>query len=451
MDSLSSIESGTCSQDPNKTPTKVPLFQSTLKSKRAFICQYCGKQYIVGHYYRVHVEKHLSDAASANVSQVVAVNDSAISIIDNDTSVRNGGFLVPQAAVRKKPKKTVIGKVKLKPKYICTYCLKGYLDQRAFKQHVRNHAIQDAAARFPDKEKILNQVDNISDAALNKTANAPCYGEGGQRFKELIGYIISIVSSDKWKNFSTEVCEELVSEIVKKKFVLPSAMSTLLLRDCENLLSNTSLCRSLLDLLEIPKDLEMNNLPAGHTLQLKAPIVLDNDDKQVIYYCGGSILWGYVRMSYRYGNSSSLKKIVEVVKSKILRDKPTAEDDGDAAWTIARDRGGLLYLTSECKEFFIDLTEVVFAAEESDGSIDYESVLTKVTNCNISFKWDNIIGDALDPRNSIELINDVVRYYCRTRMSGFMRKRINYLKSKPVISMPIRHAVARRKKSNPIM
>ncbi|XP_034236380.1 uncharacterized protein LOC117642384 [Thrips palmi] len=168
MDSLSLDESFTCSQDPNQTPKKAPLCQSTPKSKRSFICQYCGKQYVVGHYYKLHVEKHLSDAAAGNVSQVVALNDSVISVIDNDTSLQNGGFAVPQAPAPSKPKKTITAKVKRKPKYICTYCLKGYLDQRCFKQHCRNHAIQDAAARFPDKEKILNKVDDLADAALNE-------------------------------------------------------------------------------------------------------------------------------------------------------------------------------------------------------------------------------------------------------------------------------------------
>lgn len=331
----------------------------------------------------------------------------------------------------------------------------------------------DGAARFPDKQKIMNNVDEIADTALNKVANAPSYGETGERFKELIGYVISIMSSDKWKKFSTQVCEELSCEILKKKFVLPSAMATLLLSDCENLLSNTSLCRSFLDLLEIPEDLQMNNAPfqfilefvlnfsigilrcisqsfrAGHRLKPKAPIIIDSNDKKVIYYCGGSIMRGYLKMCYRYGNSSSWKKIVEVVKSNTLRDKPTAEDDDidvDASWTESRDRGGLLYITTECKEFFIDLTQVVFISEQTDGSIDYESVITTVSNCDVSLKWDKMIGEALDQRNSIELMNDVVRSYCRTCMSGFMRRRLNFLKSKPVISMPTRHAVARRKK-----
>lgn len=86
-----------------------------------------------------------ADAASGNVSHAVALNDSAISVINNDTSVQTGGFLVPQATAPRKPKKSVNKKVKPKPKYVCTYCLKGYLDQRYFKQHVRNHAIQGTA------------------------------------------------------------------------------------------------------------------------------------------------------------------------------------------------------------------------------------------------------------------------------------------------------------------
>lgn len=307
----------------------------------------------------------------------------------------------------------------------------------------------------------------MATAALTKVSEAPSYGESGDLFRQLVGHIISIPKED-WKKISEAVCEELLKEIWKKKILLPSALLVTLFTSVEAVLSDTELCKNLLNMLTIPNDLCGNtsdqfllefvlqfaqqslsfiseNFRAGRRYPEKAQPELDAEDRQVIYYVGGSIMRGYIRLAHRY-KSSSLVKIAEVLKDKALRDKPTIEDDKDAAWTLNRDRGGLLYVTTETKDFLISLTGIVFRYEQKDGSLDYEKVIQRVTDSPLSDQWDRIIGDSLNERTSLNLMSDVIRSFCRTCGNGFVRRRLNFLKEKPVISMPTRHAVARRKK-----
>ena len=65
------------------------------------------------------------------------------------------------------------------------------------------------------------------------------------------------------------------------------------------------------------------------------------------------------------------------------------------------------------------LTRVVLCSEKKDGSIDYQGVLTKVSNSELSIDWDNIMSDALPENVSLQLMNDVVQSFCGTCGRGF--------------------------------
>lgn len=150
---------------------------------------------------------------------------------------------------------------------------------------------------------------------------------------------------------------------------------------------------------------------------------------------------GYLRMAYRHKKSVTWQEIFKVLKCRVLTEKPTKEDVEDAAWTLARDRGGLLYITTDAKEFFVYLTAVVLACEKKDGSIDYEEVIRKVSDSPLTGMWDSMIGSSLHETISLNLMNDVICSYCRTCARGFAKRTLNFLKEKPM-----RHAVATRKK-----
>lgn len=87
-------------------------------------------------------------AAVANVND--SVNNVTEQTIQMDVS-KNVSFSlltnsnVPKPTVFKTPavppKKAAI-KTKPQPKFVCTYCLKGYICNKSFKNHMRNHVIQ---------------------------------------------------------------------------------------------------------------------------------------------------------------------------------------------------------------------------------------------------------------------------------------------------------------------
>lgn len=328
----------------------------------------------------------------------------------------------------------------------------------------------DAAARFPDKEKILDNVESIAIAALTSTANCPASGEQGKLFKQEVGFLVSIATSEDWKEFTSALCEELIGLVITKKTLLPSALMSCLMQKVDSLLSDASLIDNLLEKLDIPLIFNDDSqsqfflefilsfareilsfisktFRAGARRTTKPPPVLDKDDRQVVYYIGGSIMRGYMRIAYRYKASKSWQEVVKVLKARVLQEKPNADQIEDANWTMAVDRGGLLYITPECQNFFLPLTTTVFSCEKSDGSIDYEQVTEKVSHSDICILWDDMISQSLSERNSLNLMNDVVRCFSRTCARGFARRRLNFLKQKPVVSMPTRHAVARRKKN----
>jgi hypothetical protein len=179
----------------------------------------------------------------------------------------------------------------------------------------------DAAARFPDKSKLMENVEAISTQALTATANAPCSGVHGTLFKQLVGYVISISSGDGWKEFSTSLCEELISPVLTAKCVLPSTLLSSLVSKAEDILSNRTLCDDIMEKLNVPlsynvvfQDLFFLEYILNLTKSVlsfiaktfctgrepnKPPPQLDVDDKQVIYHIAGSIMRGYLRFAYR--------------------------------------------------------------------------------------------------------------------------------------------------------
>jgi len=187
------------------------------------------------------------------------------------------------------------------------------------------------------------------------------------------------------------------------------------------------------------------SIRSGHTPKAARVPELDLEERQVIFYIGGSIMRGYLRIAKRFSASRKWQNIASVLKSKVLCDKP--EGDIEAQWTADVDRGGLLYITTPTQEFFKQVATIVYSSEQKDGSINYEEVITKVTNTDMCVTWDNIISDSLDEKVSLNLMNDVITCFCKTCGRGIAKRRLNKLRQKnPLISMATRVSVARRKK-----
>ncbi|KAE8737570.1 hypothetical protein FOCC_FOCC016967 [Frankliniella occidentalis] len=103
----------------------------------------------------------------------------------------------------------------------------------------------------------------------------------------------------------------------------------------------------------------------------------DKEDRQVIYYIAGSIMRGYLKIAKRSNKIQTWQSVASVLRTKVLIDKPDGDFDPDSEWTKEVDRGGLLYINSQCQSFFVKLTKVIFACEKSDGSINYDEVIAR--------------------------------------------------------------------------
>ena len=88
----------------------------------------------------------------------------------------------------------------------------------------------------------------------------------------------------------------------------------------------------------------------------------------------------------------------------------------------------------------------MYCCEQRDRSIDYKQVISKVSNSDISVAWDNIISDSLSKEVSIGLMNDVITCFCKTCGRGVAKRRLNFFRQKPLISMATRVSVASRRK-----
>lgn len=150
-------------------PKKQGTFMHSTPQKNKLICKYCSKVYQVKFYFDQHVASH--ESASTNSSSAADLNATlAIQLDESIISLPNDSFRVPTVP----PKKKVVSKkAKPKPKYVCTYCLKGYICQRSFKSHCRMHVIEDAAARYPDKDKFNENCENLEVQLLLKWPTLP--------------------------------------------------------------------------------------------------------------------------------------------------------------------------------------------------------------------------------------------------------------------------------------
>ena len=92
------------------------------------------------------------------------------------------------------------------------------------------------------------------------------------------------------------------------------------------------------------------------------------------------------------------------------------------------------------------MCKIVYSCEQKDGSIDYEAVIKEICNSHLSVDWDNIISDSLSETTSFNLLCDLTKNFCRTCGRGIAKRRLNLMRSRPVVSMTTRHLAASRKR-----
>lgn len=320
----------------------------------------------------------------------------------------------------------------------------------------------------------MENVEVMSSAALAQVYEAPSFGETGAIFKMLVKQLMESLPSAEWTCFAKTIFGNILNCVIGEKFLLPSVLLSKLLEQVELLLSDDVFCTTSLNILNIPEFVssptDLSDVDVGRQFLLEfvlnsaheiiyciSRIVreanptppkiidteLDEEDKKVIYYIGGSIIRGYFRMARRYSTSSAWSQVAQTLKQNVLTDDP--DNIPDASWTKAVSRGALLFISPLCQEFLLSLTKIVLVCAKSDGSIEYTEVIKKASSSSLVLTWDSMIGDSLSGTVSLNLMNDVIKFFCRTCGRGFARQRLNLIRDRPVISITTRHLAATRK------
>ena len=141
------------------------------------------------------------------------------------------------------------------------------------------------------------------------------------QFKEMVGHVVGL-ESQVFKTFSTAICQDLLSVIADKKTFLPSPLMIALFDKMEEIVSDNDLCDVILSHLKVSNfDIDIQSQFLSEFMlnfttdilkfisstyrstfcpkQLLVP-ELDVEDRQVIFYIGGSIMKGYLRIAYRH-------------------------------------------------------------------------------------------------------------------------------------------------------
>lgn len=346
---------------------------------------------------------------------------------------------------------------------------------RYYKDHVRTHAIAELCHRFPDKETILENVKVIDNNVLQKCCSSPAFGVTGQKFKDLVLSIQDTpLSNEDRSDFSSEVCEYLVESISSQKFVLPSTLLNNVANAAENLLSNIErrnhfsehireispqgtteetiqhfICDYILKfVVEVISFISYSIRQVNNDLLRQRNIVLTEEDEEIVHFCSGGTIRGFINKGKRHPSNKMWQKIVVALKTKVLINENVhvqAASDRQQQWTDAQNRGKLLKVGSKGLDFFMNVYKSCILCERRDGCLLFNDVLMKVHDGGGAAYWDSLIEDALNEKESLMLMNGVIKSFVQTCGNGIARKRLNALTGqKAITNVALRHQVAPR-------
>jgi len=155
----------------------------------------------------------------------------------------------------------------------------------------------------------------------------------------------------------------------------------------------------------------------------------DLDDvnfQQTVHYIGGSCVKSVIGFSNRYKNNEKWKRIFDVVKEQMLVGSLVdAPSDDVVAWTNARDRGGLKFISESVWSLLMALSGILTKNEESHG-INLENVCqTFYSDEILMLSWMDIIQGKLDEEESKLLLNTFCDKYINAWGHGVTLRRKN--------------------------
>jgi hypothetical protein len=322
--------------------------------------------------------------------------------------------------------------------------------------------------RYPDKKFILQNISVIDVHVLEKCTTSPAYGPTGDQFKDLVLAIQDLPrNNEEWEYFRFDVCDALVEHVANQKYLLPSTLLNTVTGAAEYLLSDREqrdhLVEHLTEVAPASTSKEiMQNFICDYILKCVTELIsfislsvrgsnnqalktvrFNEEDQQIIHYCAGANIRGFLNMAKRFPRNESWKRIALCIQSQILESDSAASGNQQKIWTESQSRGRLLDVNAKAVDFFMCIYKCCILCERSDGCLQFHDVLKKLHEEGGTAIWDCLVSDTLSPKESLNFMNGVVRSFTQTCGNGIARKRLNELAGqKAMISLTLRHRVA---------
>lgn len=320
---------------------------------------------------------------------------------------------------------------------------------------------------------------NTFSETLDKMSLLPAFGAVGKQYQELIDYLKIIpdlpnspANTPQWKEFFQLIHEGITADIGEFKILLPSALVGVLMKNCENMLSNTDLRIKLCELLQVCVNSNTNVCHffiADYVLILVTkilkfyssclknevvnedsaePVVFDIEDLESIHYISGATVRGFYRKSDQFPKNKGWDNIRNVIFHKLIEsDTVPGPPEHVKQWTISKDKGRLFFVSGALYDFFTGVAEVSKKIVKKQSRVNPSKVIEEVCKGHIVILWDEAVGsDYLSENASYDLMCGMIKSFSNTYGGGHLKKLLNEIRrNKAEASLALRARVAPRK------
>ena len=306
----------------------------------------------------------------------------------------------------------------------------------------------------------------------------PAFGNTGEKYKELLHYIVSNADSiplhPEWNECFKIIHESVTEDIGEHKILMPSVLMNSLIKNNENFLSDVEQRKRLCGLLNIcvvvdesvvRRDALLNLFVSDYTSMLvieifkyysrclrsnvqqsvDKPVELDQEDKETIHFVGGFVVRSFYKKSKSFQGNVGWKKIGKLIVEKLLESDTVPGPPAIVKqWTISQDRGKLFFISGLLYDFFCGVTEILEkTCRNKLVRVDAGNVIESVCHGCAVLLWDEAVGDSLSEKASYDLMCGMVRSFCTTYAVGKSKNLINDIrKTKAEASIALRAKVA---------
>lgn len=304
-------------------------------------------------------------------------------------------------------------------------------------------------------------------------ANVLSIGKLGEEHNAFVKDILtSLHSNPLWLQFSSLISKKFIESITCGKFLLPSTFIPVICKVSDKILSDKDGIRKelliLLQQLNVENSTEMlecfvcqfvlefgelmvkficNSVVGEKPKRTKEIKQFDIEDRQCIFYIGGSVMRGFIRMAYRHKTNKDWCAILETIRTRIEEgDGVQRAAEGDRAWTEERNRKSLFFMGALAMDFFVSLTQILYNIESDEsGNFKDETVINAVYEDSVTIiLWDELVGTSLSSSLSVRFLKGVVKSFTQTYGRGVGYKKLNSHLKKAYAAITLRHSVAPR-------